>query len=130
MKFSANAPEIKLMTTKPEMKHVDIAVKIPGVDGRTVETRTVTVPVTVDSETGELLLSQDAIQLIENEKARYMGLLLPDEIRGLRERHGLTQKAMAQLLQIGEKSYTRWESGRVRPSRVINVLLRLLYDGR
>src|SRR5439155_17388564 len=36
----------------------------------------------------------------------------------------------AQLLQIGEKSYTRWESGRVRPSRVINVLLRLLYDGR
>ena len=36
---------------------------------------------------------------------------------------------MSRLLQAGEKSYTRWESGSARPSRMVNVLLRLLDDG-
>jgi len=37
---------------------------------------------------------------------------------------------MAQLLQIGEKSYCRWETGSERPSRSINLLLAALTDGR
>src|ERR1051326_6840010 len=118
------------MTTAEETETMNIVVQIPDADGKIVETTTVTVPVTKDPETGELLLSSEAIEIIETEKARYMGLLLPSEILDLRERLGLTQKGISRLLQIGEKSYTRWESGRARPSRVINVLLRLLYDGR
>ena len=37
---------------------------------------------------------------------------------------------MAELLQIGEKSYSRWETGRERPSRSMNILLAALADGR
>jgi DNA-binding transcriptional regulator YiaG len=118
------------MTTAEETETMNVVVQIPDTDGKIVETRTVTVPVTKDPETGELLLSSETIAIIESEKARYMGLLLPEEILELRERQGLTQRGISQLLQIGEKSYTRWETGRARPSRVINVLLRLLYDGR
>ena len=36
---------------------------------------------------------------------------------------------MSDLLQIGAKSYTRWESGRARISRSMNVLLSALRDG-
>ena len=59
-----------------------------------------------------------------------MGLLLPEEIKALRQRLNLTQIEMSDLLQIGEKTYTRWESGRSRPSQVLNLLLRALRDGR
>jgi transcriptional regulator with XRE-family HTH domain len=57
-------------------------------------------------------------------------LLTPDQIRSLRERLGLTQREVSELLQIGEKTWTRWETGRDRPSRSINVLLCALNDGR
>jgi transcriptional regulator with XRE-family HTH domain len=58
-----------------------------------------------------------------------MGLMLPDEIRELRERLDLTQDEICELLQIGAKTYSRWESGRARPSRSMNVLLCGLRDG-
>jgi transcriptional regulator with XRE-family HTH domain len=59
-----------------------------------------------------------------------MGLLTPEQIKGLRKRLGLTQPQISELLQIGEKTWTRWETGRERPSRVINVLLFALNDGK
>jgi hypothetical protein len=37
---------------------------------------------------------------------------------------------MSELLQIGAKTYTRWESGRDLPSRSMNVLLCALRDGQ
>jgi DNA-binding transcriptional regulator YiaG len=112
-------------------KYVDVPVRIPNLEGDGIaETHMAHVPVTVDPDTGEELLTEEAIGMIDDTKARYMGLLLPDEIKEMRERLGLTQKRMSVLLQAGEKSYTRWESGRARPSRMVNVLLRLLYDGK
>ena len=68
--------------------------------------------------------------MIDKTKARHMGLLLPEEIRALREHLRLSQSEMSELLQIGAKSYTRWESGRERPSRSSNLLLRSLWDGK
>jgi transcriptional regulator with XRE-family HTH domain len=59
-----------------------------------------------------------------------MGLMLPEAICHLREQLGVTQKRMAVLLQIGEKSFCRWETGRERPSRSMNLLLSALNDGR
>jgi putative zinc finger/helix-turn-helix YgiT family protein len=112
-------------------KFTDVQVRIPNLEGDAVaETHTVRVPITIDPNTGEELLTEEAVQMIETAKARYMGLLLPEEIRALRQRLELTQKQMSELLQAGEKSYTRWESGKARPSRMVNVLLRLLYEGR
>ena len=59
-----------------------------------------------------------------------MGLLLPGQFRELRERYDFTQKEMGELLQVGEKSWTRWESGKHRPSRSINLLIRALHEGK
>lgn len=88
------------------------------------------VPVTLDPYTGEELLTAQAVEIIETTKARYMGLLLPHEIREMRERLGVTPKRMAELLQMGKQTYTLWESGRARPSRTVNVLLRLIFEGK
>ncbi len=113
------------------VKYAKFNVHIPNLEGDGVsEIVPVQVPVTIDPHNGEELLTPEAIELIENTKARYMGLLLPSEIRKMREQLGLTQKEMSALLQAGEKSYTRWESGRARPSRMVNVLLRLLFEGK
>lgn len=114
-----------------EMKFMDVQVRIPNLEGDGVaEIKVISVPVTIDPHTGEELLTAEAVELIENTKARYMGLLLPNQILALRKRLGLTQKQMSDLIQAGEKSYTRWETGRARPSRMVNVLLRLLDEGK
>jgi DNA-binding transcriptional regulator YiaG len=112
-------------------KFAEVQVRIPNLEGDAVaETHTIRVPVTIDPSTGEELLTEEAVEMIETTKARYMGLLLPEEIKSLRQRLGLTQKRMSELLQSGEKSYTRWETGAGRPSRMVNLLLRLLYEGK
>ncbi len=118
------------MKTDEVQEFTDFPVQIPAVDGNgVVETVTIKVPVERDTATGELLLTPEALELIEATQARYMGLLTPEEIKSLREQLGLTQREIAELLQAGEKSYTRWESGRARPSRIVNVLLSALRDG-
>jgi transcriptional regulator with XRE-family HTH domain len=58
-----------------------------------------------------------------------MGLLLPAQFKKLRERYDYSQRQMGELFQMGEKSWTRWESGKHRPSRSINLLIRALYEG-
>lgn len=68
--------------------------------------------------------------MLDKAKARHMGLLTPEQIKALRKRLGLTQPQISELLQIGEKTWTRWETGRERPSRSINVLLFALNDGK
>jgi len=114
-----------------EVKYADVVVRIPNLDGDGVaESHTLSVPVTIDPHTGEELLTEEAIELIDTTKARFMGLLLPAEIKTLRVRIGFTQKRISELFQSGEKSWTRWESGRSRPSRMVNVLLRLVYEGK
>ena len=110
-----------------EMHPFEIAV--PNLEGDAVAERvTVRVPVEWDEAIGEWLLTPEAHEIIDGTKARLMGLLSPAEIRSLRERSPLTQAEMSELLQTGAKSYTRWENGRGRPSRVINLLLRAVED--
>jgi transcriptional regulator with XRE-family HTH domain len=58
-----------------------------------------------------------------------MGLLLPAQFKELRDRYSFSQKEMSEIFQVGEKSWTRWESGRQRPSRSISLLVRALYEG-
>ncbi len=112
-------------------KTVPFDVQIPNLEGDGVaETISIDVQVYLDAETGEEVLTPESLQLIEKTQARHMGLISAGEIKQLRERLQLTQKQMSELIQAGEKSYTRWERGRARPSRSINVLLCALRDGR
>lgn len=116
-------------TTQPEL--IDFEVLIPTMDGKGIADKiAIKVPVTRDPVTGEELLTPEAHEKIEQTQARHMGLLSADELKALRNRLGLTQSELGDLLQVGEKSYTRWETGRARPSRSINVLLRALRDGK
>ena len=109
----------------------EVTIRIPNLNRDGIaETHTLRVPVSLDPHTGEEMLTAEAIDRIETAKARYMGLLQPSEIKKLRERLGLTQKQISELLQSGEKSWTRWETGKARPSRMVNVLLRLVYEGK
>lgn len=117
--------------SKEQTKQIKVPVRIPTLDGTAVaETVMVEVTCTIDPLTGEELLSGPELEKLDQAKARYMGLMLPDEIRQLRQTEGMTQREMSELLQIGGKTYTRWESGRERPSRSLNLLLRSLADGK
>lgn len=61
-----------------------------------------------------------------DEIRRQEGLLLPDELRAIRERHGLTQSALERMIGAGPKTVVRWESGLVFQQQTADALLRVL----
>ena len=104
---------------------------IPNANGDGVaETIMQEVPAWKDPKTGAIYLDGEAHEILDAVKARHMGILLPDQLRDMRNAIGLTQKKMAELLQLGEKTWTRWETGAERPSRSMNVLLCALQEGK
>jgi transcriptional regulator with XRE-family HTH domain len=114
---------------KKEMITVDV--HIPTPDGKAVAyTIPATVPAVFNEDLQDYILDGYALAEIDRIKARYMGLVLPEEIKALRDRLGATQKQLADLLQIGAKTWSRWETGRERPSRSMNILIRSLKDGK
>lgn len=64
---------------------------------------------------------------IEIFRAKYR-LLSAQEIRSLRERLGLTQRALARLLKVPSHTISRWESGRTVQTAAVDILLRLVRD--
>ena len=62
-------------------------------------------------------LQEDAIAVYRKKH----GLLSADEIRGIRQRFGLTQIELAHLLHLGANTISRWEStiGSERASEII-----------
>lgn len=122
---------MKSLKKRATREIVEVKISIPTPDGSGVnEIIKIKVPALKDPQTGEIFLTGDALKTIDKTKARYMGLLLPTEIRELRARFGMTQQKMSRLLRIGDKTYTRWENGRERPSQSMNLLLTALWDGR
>jgi putative zinc finger/helix-turn-helix YgiT family protein len=73
----------------------------------------------------EQVIPHNTEQAIEAERNRRLGLLTPDEIRDVRHRAGLSAVEMASLLGVGEKTYTRWESGRSIHNKSSDTLIRL-----
>lgn len=113
------------MKTKKE----EFEVHVPKADGSGIAEKVkVMVPVRWDEELQDWLMTPEAHEIIDNTKARLIGLLLPKQLKELRERYDYTQQEMGELFQVGEKSWTRWESGKHRPSRSINLLIRALYE--
>ena len=109
----------------------EYTVRIPNDKGDAfISSVTVQIPVEVDEVSGEFLIGDEAQKIIDDTRARHMGLLVPEEIKALRERLKLTQQEMSTYLGCGEKSYCRWENGSGRQSRMVNNFLLLLRDGR
>lgn len=112
-------------------KNQKFDVSVPTADGEGIaEHITIQIPMQWDEELCEWLMTEEGLQKVEETKARHMGLMLPSEIRALRQRLNLSQKEISEALQIGEKTWSPWENGRLRPSRSFNLLLRALDDGK
>lgn len=75
---------------------------------------------------GEEILPDELTKAIESEQYRRLGLLTPAEIRQVRQKTGLSAVDLANLLGVGEKSYTRWENGRSMQNRSNDTLIRFL----
>lgn len=104
---------------------------IPNATGDGIaETIMQEVPAWKDPKTGQIYLDGEAHEILDTVKARHLGILLPKQLQNMRKSIGLTQKKMAELLQLGEKTWTRWETGTERPSRSMNVLLCALHEGK
>src|SRR6266508_359262 len=111
-----------LMTNWPKVM-TKTPVHVPTLDGSGIaETIEVDVEGYRNPSDGEIYLTGESLEKLDEVKSSHMGLLLPYEIKELREQLGITQKRMGELLQIGEKSYCRWETSRERPSRSMNLL--------
>src|ERR1051325_48488 len=112
-----------------KIKKEEFEILLPKPDGSgTAEKIVVTVPVCWDEELQDWLMTAEGHEIIDNTKARYLGLLLPEQFKELRGRYGFSQREMGELFQVGEKSWTRWETGRHRPSRSMSLLVRALYE--
>jgi len=119
------------MTTSPnpDIEMIDFEVRIPSLEGDEIgQVYTIKVPARKAAD-GEYRLTGNALELIERAHDRYMGLMTPQEIKKLRTNLKFTQKEMSELIQAGEKSYTRWENGKVRMSRLVNIILCAMRDG-
>lgn len=104
---------MKTLKERLERIEVEEPVHIPTLDGTGIaETVTAKVPAWRDPKDGEVYLDTEATAILDKVKARHMGLLTPGRIKALRKRLDLTQPQISELLQIGEKTWTRWETGR------------------
>jgi putative zinc finger/helix-turn-helix YgiT family protein len=87
--------------------------------------------VMVCAECGEELFNEelDSATLINayNEYRRRHKLLLPEEIRKIREQYGFSQRSFAKLLNWGDKTIRRYENGAVQ-DRAHNSLLLFLRE--
>lgn len=70
---------------------------------------------------------QDNIVRVYNKYRKKYGLMLPSEIKALREHYGISQKKFAQILGFGEVTITRYENGMIQ-DEVHNNTLELVKD--
>lgn len=86
-----------------------------NVKGREI---TLTVPVRECAICGEEILDEklDAETLLRfyNEYRRLEHLLLPEQIKEIRQKYNLSQVSFAKLLGFGEKTITRYENGAIQ----------------
>jgi putative zinc finger/helix-turn-helix YgiT family protein len=94
---------------------------------------TVTSPVAFCTACGEDVFDREldfaALEMAYAEYRRRKGLPGPAEIAALRERLGLSRKALAEILGCGEDGVRRYELGAVPPPEHGEVLRRLAGPG-
>lgn len=73
---------------------------------------------------GEQILSLELEKALETERYKRLGLLTPEEIFQIRKRTGLSQVEISQILDVGEKTYARWESGQSLHNKSSDNLIR------
>ncbi len=84
------------------------------------------VPVLECPACGETLYGPDAARARHQAICRALGLLTPEQIKGVREKLGKKQAEFADLTGIGVATLSRWEQGRLIQTRALDRYLRLL----
>ncbi len=84
------------------------------------------VPVQVCTNCQETFSGPEAGLIRHRAICRALGLLTPEEIRGIREGLGLSQAEFARLTNIGEATLSRWERARLLQNKAMDRYLRLL----
>lgn len=65
-------------------------------------------------------------QRVKEVARKQLGALSPEKILAIRKKLRLSQEDLEDLLVLGDKVVTRWETGKVVPGRATDFLLRLL----
>ena len=71
-------------------------------------------------------LDDEAERLKHMAVCNHLGVLSPDQIRKIRENHGMTRAAFADATGLGEASLNRWENGLSVQTHANDRFLRLL----
>lgn len=79
------------------------------------------------SECEEILIPPKLRERLDEARYSALGLLSPKSIQDIRVEAGLTQKEISEILGVGEKTYTRWESGRSIQNKSSDMLIRLFH---
>jgi putative zinc finger/helix-turn-helix YgiT family protein len=109
---------------------VPFDIYIPATGNRAaIKVDTIRIEVITDAF-GNEMVTPESTALIEKTQARYMGLMVAEDIRDLRNRLDVSQDQLSDALGCGKKSLSRWENGREYPSQLVNTLLRLLEEDK
>ena len=87
---------------------------------------TVTLPVHVCPSCGLEFLDDEAETLKHEAVCVHLGVLSPEEIRGIRRMHGMSRAAFSKVTGLGEAALNRWENGILIQSAANDRYLRLL----
>ena len=98
-------------------------------DGSVVRTIPVKVALVKDDITGEYVYTPESLDRIDRAIADAAGMLLPAEMKALRERLGLSQRAISRLLKLGDVTWTRWETGVSIPDPANRQRIKMLVNG-
>ena len=80
-------------------------------------------------ECGEEFFDALTLKRIQIAQMGALELLTPAELKSFRTRHKMTQVQMADLLQIGAKTYLRWERGQsIQTKALDNYIRRVMSD--
>jgi putative zinc finger/helix-turn-helix YgiT family protein len=96
-------------------------------DGRKYDVQVSGLSIPKCNNCGELSFDRDADLQLEAEYRKQLGILYPDEIRSNRERLGLSQQQLADLISASIHEVERWESGGQIQRRAQDKLLRLVF---
>jgi len=114
------------------MKSVKITKKVAivGADGHVRTVVKMVLNGFEDDLSGEVFIPAEELRKVDEVKAEYAGIMLPEEIKSLRKRYGKSQEDMCAILDLGNRTWTRWESGAVVPNASMCKTLFLLRDGK
>jgi putative zinc finger/helix-turn-helix YgiT family protein len=97
-------------------------------DGRKYRVSVVNFEVARCANCGSMVFDDVANRRLSDALRSAAGLLFPAEIRSHREALNLTQKALANCLQIAEAKLSRWETGAQIQQRAMDRFLRVFFE--